>query len=167
MLGLMGTLIPLGPGIIALGQGDTYTLSTSLLMAFDTTVAGLACAAAALIISTIRKRWYRNYMSMLETLMECTLEAENKAQAAAAAAQEKRKARLQEIYQKAYLACLQQGYDKEQAIQMARQTALEAARADQQNAAAQTAATQTAAGAAAKTGSSYLEAARGEAGGSL
>ena len=74
MLGLMGTLIPLGPGIIALGQGDTYTLSTSLLMAFDTTVAGLAIAAVALCISIIRKRWYRNYMSMLETLMECVLD---------------------------------------------------------------------------------------------
>ena len=80
ILGLMGTLIPLGPGIIALGQGDTYTLSTSLLMAFDTTVAGLACAALALVISTVRKRWYRNYMSMLETLMECTLEAVNQAE---------------------------------------------------------------------------------------
>ena len=41
MFGLLGTLIPLGPGIIALGQGDTYTLSTSLLTAFDTTIAGL------------------------------------------------------------------------------------------------------------------------------
>ncbi|MDO4868787.1 MAG: MotA/TolQ/ExbB proton channel family protein [Bacillota bacterium] len=74
MFGLMGTLIPLGPGIIALGQGDTYTLSTSLLIAFDTTVAGLAVAAVALCISTIRKRWYNNYMSMLETLMECVLD---------------------------------------------------------------------------------------------
>lgn len=43
MFGLLGTLIPLGPGIIALGQGDTYTLSTSLLTAFDTTVAGSCC----------------------------------------------------------------------------------------------------------------------------
>ena len=50
MLGLMGTLIPLGPGIMALGQGDTYTLSTSLLTAFDTTVAGLVSAAVALVI---------------------------------------------------------------------------------------------------------------------
>lgn len=76
ILGLMGTLIPLGPGIIALGQGDTYTLSTSLLTAFDTTVAGLACAAVAMVISKIRKSWYNNYMSMLETLMECVLEEE-------------------------------------------------------------------------------------------
>lgn len=77
MLGLLGTLIPLGPGIIALGQGDTYTLSQSLLTAFDTTIAGLSCAAAATVISTIRKSWYGNYMSILEALCECVLEVEN------------------------------------------------------------------------------------------
>lgn len=76
MFGLMGTLIPLGPGIIALGQGDTYTLSSSLLIAFDTTIAGLICAAVALVISSIRKNWYSNYMSILEMTMECVLEVE-------------------------------------------------------------------------------------------
>ncbi|MEA4966048.1 MAG: MotA/TolQ/ExbB proton channel family protein [Oscillospiraceae bacterium] len=76
MFGLMGTLIPLGPGIIALGQGDTYTLSNSLLVAFDTTVAGLISAAAALVISMIRKTWYGNYMSLLESLAECVLDVE-------------------------------------------------------------------------------------------
>lgn len=79
MFGLLGTLIPLGPGIIALGQGDTYTLSQSLLTAFDTTIAGLAAAAVAMIISTVRKSWYRNYMSVLETLAECVLEVEKDA----------------------------------------------------------------------------------------
>ncbi|MBQ0040488.1 MAG: MotA/TolQ/ExbB proton channel family protein [Clostridiales bacterium] len=78
MLGLLGTLIPLGPGIIALGQGDTITLSSSLLTAFDTTIMGLIAAAVALVISTVRTRWYNNYMSVLETLMECVLEAEKK-----------------------------------------------------------------------------------------
>lgn len=78
MLGLLGTLIPLGPGIIALGQGDTITLSSSLLTAFDTTIMGLIAAAVALVISTVRTRWYDNYMSVLETLMECVLEAEKK-----------------------------------------------------------------------------------------
>lgn len=80
MFGLLGTLIPLGPGIIALGQGDTYTLSQSLLTAFDTTIAGLVCAAVATVISTIRKSWYGNYMSILEALSECVLEVENYAQ---------------------------------------------------------------------------------------
>lgn len=80
MFGLLGTLIPLGPGIIALGQGDTYTLSQSLLTAFDTTIAGLVCAAVATVISTIRKNWYGNYMSILEALSECVLEVENHAE---------------------------------------------------------------------------------------
>ena len=78
MLGLLGTLIPLGPGIIALGQGDTITLSSSLLTAFDTTILGLIAAAVAIVISTVRSRWYENYMSVLETLMECTLEVSKK-----------------------------------------------------------------------------------------
>ena len=71
-----GTLIPLGPGIIALGQGDTYTLSTSLLTAFDTTVAGLVAAAFATVISTVRRGWYREYASILEAAAEMLLETE-------------------------------------------------------------------------------------------
>lgn len=75
MFGLLGTLIPLGPGIIALGRGDTYTLSTSLLTAFDTTIAGLIAAAVCTVISMIRKRWYARYMGHLSAVMECLLEA--------------------------------------------------------------------------------------------
>ncbi len=78
MIGLMGTLIPLGPGLVALGQGDTLTLSNSLLTAFDTTVAGLVVAAVALLISTVRKSWYSQYLSILESLTECILETEGK-----------------------------------------------------------------------------------------
>ena len=74
MLGLLGTLIPLGPGIIALGQGDTYTLSVSLMTAFDSTVAGLCIAAVCMIVSTIRRRWYAAYMADLETLTSCVCE---------------------------------------------------------------------------------------------
>ncbi len=74
MFGLMGTLIPLGPGLIALGQGDTKTLSDSLLIAFDTTIAGLVTGAISYVISGIRKSWYERYMVALETLMETVLE---------------------------------------------------------------------------------------------
>lgn len=76
MFGLLGTLIPLGPGIIALGQGDTMTLSQSLMTAFDTTIAGLIVAAIAIVLSTIRRGWYNNYMSVLETVMDCVVEME-------------------------------------------------------------------------------------------
>lgn len=78
MFGLMGTLIPLGPGLMALGQGDTKTLSGSLLIAFDTTVAGLISAAAAYVISAVRKRWYQEYMVGLETIMETILEEQSR-----------------------------------------------------------------------------------------
>ena len=70
MFGLLGTLIPLGPGIIALGRGDTFTLSQSLLTAFDTTVAGLISAAVAFVISGIRKRWYARHIMELEAQVE-------------------------------------------------------------------------------------------------
>jgi len=74
MFGLMATLIPLGPGMIALGQGDTKTLADSLLTAFDATVTGLAAAGVAYAISRLRKRWYEDYLSTIEVLLESLLE---------------------------------------------------------------------------------------------
>ena len=74
MLGLMGTLIPLGPGIEALGRADPTALSSSLLVAFDTTIAGLVVAAVCLVIGKIRSNWYDNYMSALDSAMATMLE---------------------------------------------------------------------------------------------
>ncbi|MEG1929865.1 MAG: MotA/TolQ/ExbB proton channel family protein [Anaerovorax sp.] len=74
MFGLMATLIPLGPGLIALGQGDTKTLADSLLTAFDATVAGLATAGVAFVVSKLRKRWYEDDMISMEAIMEGILE---------------------------------------------------------------------------------------------
>ena len=76
--GLLGTLIPLGPGIIALAQGDTATLSYSLLAAFDTTVIGLIAASICTVISMIRRRWYAKDKIMLTLIMEAVLERETK-----------------------------------------------------------------------------------------
>lgn len=75
IFGLLGTLIPLGPGIVALGQGDALTLSTAMLTAFDTTIAGLLAAAIAMIVSTVRRSWYSRIMSEFEALVICVLEA--------------------------------------------------------------------------------------------
>jgi biopolymer transport protein ExbB/TolQ len=79
MFGLMGTLIPLGPGIVAMGQGDTDTLAASLLVAFDTTVAGLIVAALCLLISKIRKTWYARYMSVADAAMTAILQKASQA----------------------------------------------------------------------------------------
>lgn len=74
MFGLIGTLIPLGPGLLALGEGDALTLSKSLLIAFDTTIAGLIAAAICFIISRIRKKWYEEYVMNTQAIMEYILE---------------------------------------------------------------------------------------------
>ena len=74
MFGLLGTLVPLGPGLMALGEGNTALLSQSLLIAFDTTSAGVLIAAVALVIAQIRRQWYRNYAQVLESLMEGILD---------------------------------------------------------------------------------------------
>ncbi|WP_424353921.1 MotA/TolQ/ExbB proton channel family protein [Methanobacterium sp. MBAC-LM] len=74
-IGLMGTLIPLGPGLSALGSGDIASLSQNLVAAFDAAIVGLGAAAVAFTISRIRRRWYEDQLSTLDTLAESTLEA--------------------------------------------------------------------------------------------
>lgn len=73
-LGLMGTLIPLGPGLLALGSGDTQTLADSLIIAFDTTVLGMAVASLTYVISKIRRKWYLKDIDTLDNLAEYILE---------------------------------------------------------------------------------------------
>lgn len=73
-LGLMGTLIPMGPGLAALGAGDIGSLAQAIIIAFDTTVVGLAAGAIAYVISKVRRRWYEEYLSNLDALCESVLE---------------------------------------------------------------------------------------------
>jgi len=76
ILGLMGTLIPLGPGLAALGQGDINTLAQAMVVAFDTTVVGVAAGGIAYLVSKVRRRWYEEHLSSVETLLELCLGGE-------------------------------------------------------------------------------------------
>ena len=67
ILGLMGTLIPLGPGLSALGSGNIDILATALTVAFDTTVIGLLVGLVAYLISRMRRRWYEQTWRALES----------------------------------------------------------------------------------------------------
>lgn len=58
MLGLMGTLIPLGPGLAALGDGELTILTTAMTVAFDTTVIGLLAGIVGFVLGRMRRRWY-------------------------------------------------------------------------------------------------------------
>ncbi|MEL7022605.1 MAG: MotA/TolQ/ExbB proton channel family protein [Pseudomonadota bacterium] len=65
-LGLMGTLIPLGPGIAALGRGDFLTLSQAVATAFDTTVLGLLIGLCGYVIGRFRRAAYDAALTELE-----------------------------------------------------------------------------------------------------
>lgn len=65
-LGLIGTLIPMGTGLAALGQGDMTKLTTDLVIAFTTTVVGLAIGTAAFFFYTVRRRWIEEDVKNME-----------------------------------------------------------------------------------------------------
>ncbi len=73
-LGLMGTLIPMGPGLAALGAGDVNTLASAIIVAFDTTVVGIGAGAVGYFVSKIRRRWYEEYLSNLDALADALLD---------------------------------------------------------------------------------------------
>ena len=66
MLGLMGTLIPLGPGLAALGEGELSILTTAMTVAFDTTVIGLLAGLIGFVLGRMRRRWYDAAMEAYE-----------------------------------------------------------------------------------------------------
>lgn len=70
MLGLMGTLIPLGPALIGLSQGDLETLAQNLMIAFATTVIGLFSAGIAYVLTQVRRRWYWEDMSDIDYILD-------------------------------------------------------------------------------------------------
>lgn len=58
-LGLMGTLIPLGPALVGLAAGDLQMMSQNLVIAFATTVVGLLVGTLATTLAGIKRRWYQ------------------------------------------------------------------------------------------------------------
>ena len=70
MLGLMGTLIPMGPALVGLSTGDIASMAYNMQVAFATTVVGLFCAAIGFITLQVKQRWYMQDMTNLEFLVE-------------------------------------------------------------------------------------------------
>ncbi len=79
MLGLMGTLIPMGTGLAALSQGDMGRLSSDLVIAFTTTVVGLAQGGLAYAIYNTRKRWVEKDILHMEFITEILMEKRQRA----------------------------------------------------------------------------------------
>ena len=78
MLGLMGTLIPMGPALVGLSTGDISSMAYNMQVAFATTVVGLFSSAVGFITQQAKQRWYHRDLSALEQVVEligsCNLE---------------------------------------------------------------------------------------------
>ena len=68
MLGLMGTLIPMGPALVGLSTGDIAS------MAYNMQVVGLFSSAIGFITQQVKQRWYLQDMTNLEFLSELLTE---------------------------------------------------------------------------------------------
>jgi len=63
MLGLAGTLIPLGPALDGLAEGDLQALASQLVVAFATPVLGLLIGGGCFAMRNVRRRWYAQDIS--------------------------------------------------------------------------------------------------------
>jgi biopolymer transport protein ExbB/TolQ len=69
-IGLMGTLIPLAPGLAALGRGNVAALAGDLRVAFAATVVGLLVGTTAFALTLTRTRMYGEDLTALERAAE-------------------------------------------------------------------------------------------------
>lgn len=74
MLGLMGTLIPMGPALVALAIGDVASMASNMQVAFATTVIGLFIGAIGFITLQTKQRWYADDMNILDFIADSIAE---------------------------------------------------------------------------------------------
>lgn len=74
MLGLMGTLIPMGPALVGLATGDVASMANNMQVAFATTVVGIIIGAVGFITLQVRQRWVADDMNILGFMVD-TLKA--------------------------------------------------------------------------------------------
>lgn len=70
ILGLMGTLIPMGPALVGLSTGDIGSMAYNMQVAFATTVLGLFIGGVGFILAQIRQRWIMSDLTNLDFISE-------------------------------------------------------------------------------------------------
>jgi biopolymer transport protein ExbB/TolQ len=75
MLGLAGTIIPLGPALRSLLGGDMAGMVNHLVVGFGAVVCGLVMSGVSYFITLVRERWTRVELKEMENLCELVLRA--------------------------------------------------------------------------------------------
>jgi len=66
MLGLVATMIPMGPALLALTRSDAQGIGDNLVVAFSAVILALLAASISFFILTIRRRWLLQELRALE-----------------------------------------------------------------------------------------------------
>jgi biopolymer transport protein ExbB/TolQ len=75
MLGLMGTIIPMGPALTGLATGEIGMMAQNMQIAFATTSIGLFCGVVGFVLHTVTRRWHAEDMVGLAHVFEVLHEA--------------------------------------------------------------------------------------------
>ena len=65
MLGLIATMIPMGPALVAVAAGESQGVAQSLAPAFASVIVALAAASITFVIYTVRRRWLMHELVMV------------------------------------------------------------------------------------------------------
>jgi biopolymer transport protein ExbB/TolQ len=66
MLGLVATMIPMGPALLSLAENNTRNVSENLVVAFSAVITALMAASITFVILTIRRRWLLTELHALD-----------------------------------------------------------------------------------------------------
>lgn len=74
MLGLVATMIPMGPALVAVAAGNAQGMAQNLVVAFAAVIVALLAASMTYVVLSVRRRWL---LAELNTLLHPTAEAVN------------------------------------------------------------------------------------------
>lgn len=70
MLGLVATMIPMGPALLALTRNDAQGVGENLVVAFSAVILALIAASITFLILTVRRRWALQELRDIERAKE-------------------------------------------------------------------------------------------------
>jgi len=70
MLGLIATMIPMGPALKSLADGNIQGISENLIIAFSAVIFGLVIASITFWIASVKKRWLAQELVAINPLIE-------------------------------------------------------------------------------------------------
>jgi len=70
MLGLVATMIPMGPALVAVTSGNARGVSQNLVVAFSAVIIALLSAAITFTVLSVRRRWLMTELEALRPGLE-------------------------------------------------------------------------------------------------